>query len=81
MKVDEMWYKGVAYPVRWINIGNRGERLVAPITLEQAVINKETGNYNRGGEALDSQIYYYCDNEEWKLSDEELLNVLKTGGV
>lgn len=79
-EMDEIWYKGIAYPVRWLDVGRYKKVLVAPLALEDAIIHKETGRYNTGGESVDDQIWYYCNEEEWTIEeDKELIQAIKKG--
>lgn len=68
-------YKGVQYPIREVKLGDRYVS-VAPIELGDQII--VDGVYtDKEGQYIDEQIYYYCYEEEWKLSDEELIELLK----
>lgn len=75
-------YRGKEYPIRELY----SERfvnyvLVATLELQAALCVVEDGLHTEGAdkeaEEIDNQIWYYADNQEWKLSDKELLEIIE----
>lgn len=77
--MDTIKYKNKEYPVRWLHLGkHEGDRMVAQIALSD--IMYPNGHHNRSREAeVDNQIWYYCDEAEWKMDDKTLIKVIKKG--
>lgn len=67
-------FQGIEYPTKEIVVtinGDEYQYIVAPIELEEALMNDD-GYQNDEAKAIDESIYYYCDSEEWCMSDENL---------
>ena len=77
--LNTITYKGVEYPTREIDVNVDGERhhyTVSTTELNSAIYNDETGYPDAEAQAIDESIFYYLDEEEWKMSDKELSEYL-----
>lgn len=75
--MDTIEYKGKQFPLRWLH-DKKDERdyAVAQLILQEAISNKD-GEIKRGCDSIDEQIWYYCDTDEWKMDEKQLLSYIK----
>jgi len=80
--MNHIVYRGKEYPVRRINIGLDTENIVnvAQHQLEEALSDEcpfaVTMN-DDGAIEIDDMICWYCNDEEWKLNNEQLAKYIK----
>ncbi len=79
--MEQIEWKGTVYKVRELYLGkHEGYRNVAQTELARALEDKN-GEYKGKAADVDDLIWYYADEEEWKLSDRALLMAIKISTV
>jgi hypothetical protein len=73
----ELTYKGEKYPYREIFLDDsRGMIFVSTKGLEDEIM-MGLAQCNERAEAIDDQIYYYLTEDEWGMSDEDIVKLIK----
>lgn len=79
--IDTVTWNGEQYPVRELTIfrGTPDELniLVSVLRLEDKLIDKDTGTpFSHESYEFDSNFYFYLDDEEILLPDEEIISIM-----
>lgn len=78
MLVDVMPFNGGEYMVRVLELPEIGSVYVGTLELEADLLDEDgSGDFvSDEAEEVDAQIYYYVEEDQIKLSDEELLKLV-----
>lgn len=71
--IESIWFGTTNYPLRIVTINGYGEQYIAPISLENKLLNKDEEYVSDFAREVDEMIFYYIDDSLIaEASDEEL---------
>lgn len=71
-------YNGIEYPTRELDMGEpQGVVTVSTLQLQLEMIDGEYEEIRPDAEVIDEQLFWFCNEEEWELSDEKLIIYIK----
>lgn len=79
---SEIWYNGVRFPSKDVRIfaGQGGREMtvtIAPVRLSDILVPDSCNWATREAQYVDESIFYYCDEREWNLPEEQLVELLE----
>ncbi|WP_026711719.1 hypothetical protein [Flavobacterium filum] len=74
--MDKIEFQNNQYKVREIELPELGNVLISTITLNQLLLNEDGSYVSEEAISVDESIYFFVDEYEIKLSDDELINLL-----
>jgi hypothetical protein len=76
MKRMEITYKEGKYPYRIIELEDDTLKCISTTALEDEILMGLAQNDERA-EDIDSLVYYYLTEDEWNMSDEDIVKLIK----
>ncbi len=74
--METIEYKNKEFEVREIDFQGLGNVLISTTSLNELLLNEEGGYVSDEAIVIDEQIFYFVDENEIKLSEQELRKVL-----
>jgi len=76
--MDKIEFQNNQYKVREIELPELGNVLISTTSLNQLLLNDDGSYVSNEAIFVDESIYFFVDENEIELSDDELINLLTT---
>ena len=74
--MDTINFRNEEFKVREVEFPEIGNVLISTNSLNESLLNEFGGYVSNEAISLDENIFYFVDDNEIKLSDEELINII-----
>ena len=76
--MNRIEFQGNQYKVREVELPEIGNVLISTTSLNKLLLNDHSSYVSNEAISVDESIYYFVDENEIELSDDELINILTT---
>lgn len=74
--MDTINFQNKEFKVREVDFPEIGNVLISTNLLNDSLLNEHSGYVSDEATVVDENIFYFVDDNEMKLSDEELINLI-----
>jgi hypothetical protein len=74
--MDTINFQNKEFKVREVDFPEIGNVLISTNLLNDSLLNEYSGYVSDEATVVDENIFYFVDDNEMKLSDEELINLI-----
>ena len=76
-RFDYIDYEGKLYPYLWLEIPNWGIYRVSTSSLSNALMENDLATYkSEEARHIDEMFFFFVEDEDFQLSDEEIIDVI-----
>lgn len=76
MITDKIEFQNKEYLIREVELPEIGNVLISTVELSDLLINEKGGYVSNEAISVDERIYYFVEENEIKLSDDDLIKLL-----
>lgn len=74
--MDKIEFLNKTYQVREIELPEIGNVLISTVELNSLLMNEDGGYVSEKAISIDERIYYFVEENEFKLSNDDLIKLL-----
>ncbi|MBL0288618.1 MAG: hypothetical protein IPQ19_14825 [Bacteroidetes bacterium] len=74
--MDIIIYKNEIYTIIQVDLPKIGHVFISPISLNNALMDEKSANTSNEAIKIDEEIYFFVEENEIYLKEEELINLL-----